>query len=128
MKIPPLLPIDDDTVIVLDDVYTVTWSGFLKVNAFAPEEIDEMRRALHETGEYRGGGGAAREFHVTFLRHWVIETKLHELRRIRIDESVLFEGIEPEQIADEIARIAGALDRTFVIGGVKLGTRIWRTA
>lgn len=128
MKIPPLLPIEDDTVIVIDAVYTVTWSGFLRVNAFVPEEVDEMRRALHETGEYRGGGGAAPEFHLTLLRHRVVETKLRQLARIRIDESIFFEGIEPETLADETARMAGALDRTFVIGGVKLGTRIWRTA
>ena len=128
VKIPIRVPVDKDTIIVIDDVSTLTWSGFLRVNSFEAEEVAQMRAALQEQGEYHGGGGAAAEFNLTLLTHKVTAFRLQELRQIRIDESVLFEGVEPENLADEVTRISTELDRAFSIGGVTLGTRIWRTA
>ncbi len=133
MKIPPHVPIDDNTVIVINGVSTITWSGFLEINVFDSQEVEEMRDALQETGEYHGVGrlpawGAAARFHLSLLTHKVTEFKLSELREIFVDESVLFEGIDPESLVDEAKRIGNELNRTFTIGGVKCGTRIWRTA
>jgi hypothetical protein len=128
MNILANVTIDDDTIIVIDGVYTVPWATFLQSNSFEPSKIDAMREALHESGEFNGGGGAVAAFHLTLLTHKVIEARLQELRRIRIDESVFFENIEPETLAGEAQRIADEMGRTFTIGGVKLGTRIWRTA
>jgi hypothetical protein len=138
MKIPPHVPIDDNTVIVINGVSTITWSGFLEINVFDSQEVEEMSDALQETGEYHGGGGrragrrpsrgAAARFHLSLLTHKVTEFKLSELREIFVDESVLFEGIDPESLVDEAKRIGNELNRTFTIGGVKCGTRIWRTA
>ena len=133
MKIPPHVPINDNTVIVINGVSTITWSGFLEINVFYSQGVDEMRDALQETGEYHGGGGlpawgAAARFHLSLLTHKVTEFKLSELREIFVDESVLFEGIDPESLADEAQRIGSELHRTFMVGGVACGTRIWRTA
>ena len=133
MKIPPHVPINDNTVIVINGVSTITWSGFLEINVVASQEVQEMREALQKAGEYHGGGGlpawgAAARFHLSLLTHKVTEFKLSELREIFVDESVLFEGIDPESLADEAKRIGNELNRTFMIGGVKCGTRIWRTA
>jgi len=127
MKIPPHVPINDNTVIVINGFSTITWSHFLEVNAFDFQEVEEMLDALQKTGVYNGGGAAAR-FHLSLLTHRVTEFKLSELREIFVDESVLFEGIDPESLADEAKRIGNELNRTFTIGGVKCGTRIWRTA
>ena len=128
MKIPLHVPINDNTVIVINGVSTITWSGFLEINVFDSQGVDEMREALREFGEYHGGGGAAVRFHLSLLTHRVTEFKLSELREIFVDESVLFEGIDPDSLADEAKRIGNELNRTFMIGGVKCGTRIWRTA
>ena len=65
-----------------------------------------MRQALHDAGGFHGGGGAAARFHLTLLTLRVIESKLHELRRVRIDDSVFFKGIEPDKLAGETSRIA----------------------
>ena len=138
MKIPPHVPIDDNTVIVINGVSTITWSGFLEINVFDSQEVEEMRDALQETGEYHGVGRrragrrparrAAARFHLSLLTHKVTEFKLSELREIFVDESVLFEGIDPESLAGEAKRIGSELHRTFMVGGVACGTRIWRTA
>ena len=128
MKIPLHVPINDNTVIVINGVSTITWSGFIEINVFASQEVEEMRDALQKAGEYHGGGGAAARFHLSLLTHKVTEFKLSELREIFVDESVLFEGIDPESLADEAQRIGSELHRTFMVGGVACGTRIWRTA
>jgi len=128
IKIPARIPVSEDTIIVIDDIATVTWLGFLRDNTFEPEQVTEMRAALQDAGEYQGGGGAAAEFNLTLLTHRVNASRLQELRRIRVEESVFFENVEPETLASEVERISTEVSRSFSIGGVKLGTRIWRTA
>ena len=128
MNLPRHVPIDDDTIIVINGISTIPWSGFLRVNSFEPEEVEEMRAALQAVGEYHGGGGAAAEFHLTLLTHKVTEIKLIEVEKLPIKRSVFFSGLSPDDLAGETSRIAGKLGRVFALTPVESGTRIRRTA
>ncbi len=95
MNLPRHVPIHDDTIIVINGIFTIPWSGFLRINSFEPEEVAEMRAALHAVGEYHGGGGAPRggaaaEFHLTLLTNKVTEFKLSEVEKLPIKRSVFF--------------------------------------
>jgi hypothetical protein len=128
MKIPRHVPIDGDTVIIIDGVSTITWSGFLSINSFEQEEIEEMRAALQDRGEYRGGGGATAEFHLTLLTHKVTEFKLWEVEKLPINQSIFFSGLAPDDLAGEASRIAGRMGRVFSLNPLPCGTQIRRTA
>jgi hypothetical protein len=58
MNLPRHVPIDDDTIIVVNGISTILWSGLLRINSFEPDEVERMRAALQDVGEYHGGGGA----------------------------------------------------------------------
>jgi hypothetical protein len=61
MSLPRHVPIDDDTIIVLNGISTIPWSGFLRINSCEPGEVEEMRAALQAVGEYHGGGAPCEE-------------------------------------------------------------------
>jgi hypothetical protein len=128
MNLPRHVPIDDDTIIVVNGISTIPWSGFLRINSFEPEEVEEIRAALRDVGEFHGGGGAAAEFHLTLLTHRVTEFKLREVEKLPIKRSVFFSGLSPDDLAGETSRIAGKLGRVFALMPVESGTRIRRTA
>jgi len=133
MNLPRHVPIDDDTIIVINGISTIPWSGFLRVNSFEPEEVEEMRAALQAVGEHHGGGGAPRggaaaKFHVTLLTHKVTEFKLSEVEKLPIKRSVFFSGLSPDDLVGETSRIGGKLGRVFALTPVESGTRIRRTA
>jgi len=122
------VPIDDHAIIVINGISTIPWSDFLRINSFEPEEVEEMRAALRDVGEFHGGGGAAGEFHLTLLTHRVTEFKLREVEKLPIKRSVVFSGLSPDDLAGETSRIAGKLGRVFALTPVESGTRIRRTA
>ena len=128
MSFPRHVPIDDHTIIVINGISTIPWSGFLRINSCEPGEVEEMRAALQAVGEYHGGGGAAAEFHLTLLTHKVTEFKLIEVEKLPIKRSVFFSGLSPDDLAGETSRIAGKLGRVFALTPVESGTRIRRTA
>jgi hypothetical protein len=133
MNLPRHVPIDDDTIIVVNGISTIPWFGFLRINAFEPEEVEEMRAALQAVGEHHGGGGAPRggaaaKVHVTLLTHKVTEFKLSEVEKLPIKRSVFFSGLSPDDLAGETSRIACKLRRLFALTPVESGTRIRRTA
>jgi len=128
MNLPRHVPIDDDTIIVINGISTIPWSGFLRINSFEPEEVEEMRAALQAVGEYHGGRGAAAEFHLTLLTHKVTEFKLIEVEKLPIKRSIFFSGLSPDDLAGETSRIVGKLGRVFALTPVESGTRIRRTA
>ena len=133
MNLPRHVPIDDDTIIVVNGISTIPWFDFLRINSFEPAEVEEMRAALQAVGEHHGGGGAPRggaaaKFHVTLLTHKVTEFKLREVEKLPIKRSVFFSGLSPDDLAGETSRIAGKLGRVFALTPVESGTRIRRTA
>ena len=133
MNLPRHVPIDDDTIIVINGISTIPWSGFLRINSFEPDEVEEMRAALRDVGEFHGGGGALRggvaaEFHLTLLTHRVTEFKLREVEKLPIKRSVFFSGLSRDDLAGETSRIAGKLGHVFALTPVESGTRIRRTA
>jgi predicted translin family RNA/ssDNA-binding protein len=128
MNLPRHVPIDDDTIIVVNGISTIPWSGFLRINSFEPEKVEEIRAALWDVGEFHGGGSAAAEFHLTLLTKRVTEFKLSEVERLSIKRSVFFSGLSPDDLAGETNRIAGKLGRAFALTRVESGTRIRRTA
>jgi hypothetical protein len=128
MKIPRHVPINDDTIIIIDGASAITWIGFLRVNSFEPEEIEEMRAALQGRGEYHGGGRATAEFHLTLLTHKVTEFNLWEVEKLPVNQSVLFTGLVPDDLAGETGSIGLRLGRAFALSQIHSGTQIRRTA
>ncbi|GLR66917.1 hypothetical protein GCM10010909_15970 [Acidocella aquatica] len=119
---------DDDTIIIIDGISTITWSGFLRVNFFEPEEAEEMRAAPQGRGEYHGGGGAAAEFHLTLLTHKVTEFNLWEVEKLPVNQSVLFTGLAPDDLTCETSSIGLRLGRAFALSQIHSGTQIRTTA